>query len=165
MVVAVNVKSKALIPEVEELNISHNEDFIAHNTGNMDDADSTQAECIDMEITSELEPAIIQCNIPMSEEQQRCAEGINPTVQLLPNNYCDSLSNNLGEELALVNEKKFVCCTSKIKELFSFCLDRSCNMPLLEVKENFVGCVMEIRCRCKAGHVGDWQSSKAVKQV
>ena len=38
-------------------------------------------------------------------------------------------------------------------------------MPLVEVKENFVGCVLEIRWCCKAGHVGDWQSSKAVQQV
>ena len=51
--------------EIEELNISYNEYFIAHNTGNMDDVDtdSTQAECIDMEITSELEPATILCNV------------------------------------------------------------------------------------------------------
>lgn len=156
------------LSEIEELNISYNEYFIAHNTGNMDDVDtdSTQAECIDMEITSELEPATILCNVPiMSEEQQRCAEGINPTERLLSENYCDNLSNNLGEELTLVNDKKFVCSTSKIKELFSFCMDISCNMPLVEVKENFVGCVLEIRWRCKAGHVGDWQSSKAVQQV
>ncbi|CAB4019259.1 Hypothetical predicted protein [Paramuricea clavata] len=38
-------------------------------------------------------------------------------------------------------------------------------MPLTDVKESFVGCVLEIRWKCKAGHCGEWKSSKMVKKV
>ena len=65
----------------------------------------------------------------------------------------------------MIKENKFICSHSKISELFSFCMDRECNMPLDEVKERYVGCVLEIRWRCKAGHVGEWQGSEAVNRV
>ena len=56
---------------VKELNISYNEDFIAHDTVNVDDHQSNETKCVDMDITSELEPELIECNIPiMSQEQQ-----------------------------------------------------------------------------------------------
>ena len=44
-------------------------------------------------------------------------------------------------------------------------MDRQCNIPLVEVKERYVGCVLEIRWRCMSGHVGIWQSSEVVNQV
>ena len=52
-----------------------------------------------------------------------------------------------------------------MKELFNFCMDKGCNMPITEVFENFVGPALEIRWRCKAGHCGDWVSSKMVNRV
>lgn len=58
-----------------------------------------------------------------------------------------------------------MCSISKLKELFNFCMDKGCNMPITEVFEKFVGCTLEIRWRCKAGHCGDWVSSKMVNRV
>ena len=38
-------------------------------------------------------------------------------------------------------------------------------MPLTDVTKRFVGCTLEIRWRCKAGHCGDWFSSNMVSRV
>ena len=54
---------------------------------------------------------------------------------------------------------------SAIRELFSFCMDIDCKMPLVEVKERFVGCVLEITWKCLGGHCGKWKSSKAVNNI
>ena len=69
---------------------------------------------------------------------------------------------DLDEELNLVNENKFICLVSKIKELFLFCMVRGWKMPLVKLKEKIVGCVLEVHWCCKAGHHGDWQSSEVV---
>ena len=47
-----------------------------------------------------------------------------------------------------MNENKFICSMSTIRELFSFYFDVDCKMPLVEVNETFVGCVLEIRWKC-----------------
>ena len=118
-----------------------------------------------MDTSSPLEVGSIECNVPvMSPEQQSSIEGQNPSVKLLPPGY-EHFNNDLDEQLELVNDKKFVCSISMLRKLFSVCMDLDCNMPLVEVKETFVGCVLEIRWRCKAGHCGDWQSSKMINRV
>jgi hypothetical protein len=40
-----------------------------------------------------------------------------------------------------------------------------CQMSLVEVKETFGDCVLEIRWKCQAGHCDEWQSSKMVKKL
>jgi hypothetical protein len=129
----------------------------------------------------------IECNIPsMSYEQPDLVEGNNPLTRLLPAGYENCTVADIEEELSLVNEKKFICSMSSIQELFAFCMDidckmpltnvkesfvgcvleiRYCKMPLTNVKESFVGCVLEIRWKCKAGHCGEWKSSKMVKKL
>ena len=37
-----------------------------------------------------------------------------------------------------------MCSISKLKELFNFCMDKGCNMPITEVFEKFVGCTLEL---------------------
>ena len=130
-----------------------------------DDRETARLDCVDMDTSSPLEVGSIECNVPvMSPEQQSSIEGQNPSVKLLPPGYehCD---NYLDEQLELGNDKKFVCSISMLRKLFAVCMDLDCNMPLVEVKETFVGCVLEIRWRCKAGHRGDWQSSKMINRV
>jgi hypothetical protein len=83
----------------------------------------------------------------------------------LPSGYENEKAVNLKEELSLVNETKFICSMSSIRELFSFCMDVDCQMPLVEVKETFVGCVLEIRWKFQTGQCGEWQSSKMVKKI
>ena len=67
-----------------------------------------------------------------------------PPLRLLPSGYENEKAVNLKEGLSLLNETKFICSMSSIQELFSFCMDVDCQMPLVEVKETFVGCVLEI---------------------
>jgi hypothetical protein len=100
----------------------------------------------------------------MSPEQQVTMEGQNPTVRLLRPGY-ENEQTGLDEQLLLVNENKFICSMSTIRELFSFCFDVDCKMPSVEVNETFVGCVLEIRWKCQAGHCGDWHSSKRVNNI
>ena len=115
---------------VKELNISYNEDFIAHDTVNEDNHQSNETECVDMDITSEVEPVLTECNIPtMSQEKQNNIEGVIPPDRLISEKYYENMSKDLDEDLNLVNENKFIWSVSKIKELFLFCMDRGCKMP------------------------------------
>ena len=122
-----------------------------------------------MEITSELEE-IVELNVPVlsTEHRQGSIEQTEraSAIKLLPDNYLEPTSlNNANQEMKLVEEKKFLCCESELTELFEFCKDVDCNMPIVELTKNYVGCVLEIRWICKSGHRGDWQSSKIVSQV
>ena len=101
----------------------------------------------------------------MSYEQPDLVEGNDPLTRLLPAGNENRKVADIEEELSLVNEKKFICSMSSIQELFAFCMDIDCKMPLTDVKESFVGCVLQIRWKCKAGHCGEWKSSKMVKKL
>ena len=152
-------------PEMKKLNITYDDQFLEHESQNTDDPEVTQLECVDMEISSALPDPIIECNVPVQlhdELQMFDPDDDAGQETLLSDNYFKMLSENLDDDL--LEEKKFICSHSKIAELFSFCRDRECNMSL-EVKERYVGCVLEIRWRCKMGHVGEWQSSESVNRV
>ena len=69
----------------------------------------------------------------------------NPSIRLLSSGNENQKAVNLKDELSLVNETKFICGMSSIWELFSFCMDVDYQMPLVEVHETFVGCVLNIR--------------------
>lgn len=156
-------KHKTPMPEIENLEISYNKEFLSHDTGNTDDLESTSTELVEMDISacsSSLEPATIECNIPASS-----IEGASPPTRLLAHGYEDTLSNGFEKELHFVNDLKFVCSLSKIKKLFSYCMDSDCNMPMVEAKEKFIGCTLEVRWQCKAGHCGCWQSSEVVNNI
>ena len=106
---------------------------------------------------------MIECNVPVL--QPVLVEGNSPSIKLLPSGYENKKAVKLNDELSLVNVTKFICSMSSIRELFSFCMDVDCQMSLVEVKETFVGCVLEIRWKCQAGHCDEWQSSKMVKKL
>lgn len=150
------------LPGLRNLNISCSKDLFDHVP---DVAEETQVGCIDMEISSSLQVGEIECNVPvLSAEQQITMEGQNPSTVLLPPGYENEFTG-LDEQLSPVKEKKFICSMSAIRELFSFCMDIDCKMPLVEVKERFVGCVVEITWKCLGGHCGKWKSSKAVNNI
>ena len=117
-----------------------------------------------MDISSSINDLVpIECNIPVL--QPELVEGDTPSMRLLSSGYENRNATNLKEELLLVNETKFICSMSCIKDLLCFCMDVDCRMPLVEVKDTFVGCALEIRWKCLAGHRGEWQSSKMVNKV
>jgi hypothetical protein len=150
-----------VFPDFDRLDISCSKDSLDHEQGAID---TTQIGPIDMEISSTIDDlGSIECNVPVL--QPELVEGNSPSIRLLPSGYENEKAVNLKEELSLVNETKFICSMSSIRELFSFCMDVDCQMPLVEVKETFVGCVLEIRWKCQAGHCGEWQSSKMVKKL
>ena len=79
----------------------------------------------------------ITTNVPIiSDEQQENVEGGNPKTQILSQNYFENMAHmyNVSEELSIVNDKTFFCSVSKIKEPFHFCMDRDCNMPIVELR-------------------------------
>ncbi|CAB3990361.1 Hypothetical predicted protein [Paramuricea clavata] len=152
-----------LPPEFDQLNISCDKDFLDHEN---DGIDSTLIESVDMDTSSTEGLGSIECNIPsMSYEQPDLVEGNDPLTRLLLAGYENCKVADVDEELSLVNEKKFICSMSSMRELFAFCVDIDCKMPLTDVKESFVGCVLEIRWKCKVGHCGEWKSSKMVKKL
>ena len=131
--------------------MSCDEDFLNHDLEDINDHDTTSTEEVDMDISSTTTCGRIETNIPVMPAANRelLMEGVDQSVRSLPPGY----------------EKTFVCNISKLEELFNFCMDKGCNMPITEVFEKFVGCALEIRWRCKAGHCGDWVSSKMVNRV
>ena len=105
--------------ELNNLEISYDNAFLDHNEAE-NNLDSTNTECVEMDISAISETIDIQCNIPaMSLEQQGATGGNNENVPLLANGYEYKLATNIERELGWVNEKKFVCSRSKILELFS----------------------------------------------
>ena len=150
------------LPELQDLNSSCSKDIFDHVPGVVEE---TEAGGVDMEISSSLQAAEIQCDVPvLSPEQQITMEGQNPSTVLLNPGYENELTG-LDEHVSLVQEKKFICSMSTIRELFSFCMDIDCKMPLVEVKQKFVGCVLKIMWKCLGGHCGKWKSSKAVGNI
>ena len=84
-----------------------------------------------MEISNTIDDlGSIECNVPVL--QPELVEGNSPSIRLLPSGYENEKAMNLKEELSLVNETKFICSMSSIRELFSFCMDVDCQMPLVE---------------------------------
>lgn len=147
--------------DFDQFEISCYKDTLDHERGA---TDTTQIGPIDMEISGSIDDlGSIECNVPVL--QPELVEGNNPSIRLLPSGYENQKAVNLKDELSLVNETKFICGMSSIRELFYFCMDVDCRMPLVEVHETFVGCVLEIRWKCQAGHCGEWQSSKMVKKL
>ena len=152
-----------LPPHIDSLNTSYDKDFLDHE---QDAVDTTQIGPLDMDISSTEALGSIECDVPLlSSEPADSVEGNNPVVRLLSAGYDQEKASGLENEISQVNEKKFICSLSSIQELFSFCMDVSCKMPLVEVKERFVGCVLEIRWKCQAGHYGEWRSSKMVNKL
>lgn len=150
---------EGLLPEIGLLEISYNKDFIDHDT-EIGDHELTNTECVDMDISSPLVCRTIETDILTTS-----IEGGNPPTTLLHHGYDNTFADGLEQKLNLVKDHKFVCSLTKLKELFSFCMDSDCKMALIEVREKFIGCTVEIRWRCKAGHCGCWQSSKLVNNV
>jgi hypothetical protein len=129
-----------VFPDFDRLDISCNKDSLDHEQGAID---TTQIGPIDMEISSSIDYlGSIECNVPVL--QPELVEGNSPSIRLLPSGYENEKAVNLKEGHSLLNETKFICSMSSIQELFSFCMDVDCQMPLVEVKETFVGCVLEI---------------------
>lgn len=142
------------------LNISYDKDFLDHDH---DTVDTTEIGPVDMDTSSTQILGSIECNVPLLPDHE--VEGNNPAVRLLSAGYEKEKVAGFESELSHVNEKKFMCSMTSIREFFLFCMDVSCKMPLVEVKERFVGCVLEIRWKCQAGHCGDWRSSKMVNKL
>jgi hypothetical protein len=129
-----------VFPDFDRLDISCNKDSLDHEQGAID---TTQIGPVDMEISSSIDYlGSIECNVPVL--QPELVEGNSPSIRLLPSGYENEKAVNLKEGHSLLNETKFICNMSSIQELFSFCMDVDCQMPLVEVKETFVGCVLEI---------------------
>ena len=148
------------IQEFDHLEISCAKEFLDHDQDTME---TTQIGPVDMEISSSESIGTIECNVPViMPENADLVEGSNPLIRLLPAGYENERAEGVQDQLSLVNETKCMCSIERIRELFSFCKDIDCRMPLVEVKETFVGSVLEIRWKCLAGHVGEWQSSKRV---
>ena len=148
------------IQEFDHLEISCAKEFLDHDQDTME---TTQIGPVDMEISSSESIGTIECNVPViMPENADLVEGSNPLIRLLPAGYENERAEGVQDQLSLVNETKCMCSIERISEFFSFCKDIDCRMPLVEVKETFVGSVLEIRWKCLAGHVGEWQSSKRV---
>ena len=75
------------------------------------------------------------------------------------------MANDLSDEITVVKEKRFICDSTKVKELFKSCLEKDCNALIQNVKESFVGCALKIHWQCADGHSGDWHSSKVSKKL
>ena len=152
-----------LFPDFNNLNMSYDTDFLGHK---QDFIDSTQIGPVNMEISSTQDQGSIECDVPIVPvEHIDVVEGHSPSVRLLSVGYEKEKGIGLENEVSMVNENKFLCSISQIRELFSCCMDVDCKMPLIETSERFVGCVLEIRRKCKAGHCGEWQSSKMVRNL
>ena len=148
------------IQEFDHLEISSAKEFLNHD---QDTIETTQIGPVDMEISSSDSTGTIECNVPViMPENADLVEGSNPLIRLLPAGYENERAEGVQDQLSLVNETKCMCSIKRIWELFSFCKDIDCRMPLVEVKATFVGSVLEISWKCLAGHVGEWQSSKRV---
>ena len=148
------------IQEFDHLEISCAKEFLDHNQDTME---TTQIGPVDMEISSSESIGTIECNVPViMPENADLVEGSNPLIRLLPAGYENERAEGVQDQLSLVNETKCMCSIKRIRELFSFCKDIDCRMPLVKVKETFVGSVLEIRWKYLADHVGEWQSSKRV---
>ena len=86
-------------------------------------------------------------------------------VQLISESYHKDMAKHLADEIKLVNEKRFIFNVSKVKELFTSCLERKCNATMEYVQESFVGCAIKIIWQCINGHCGTWHSSEILKKV
>lgn len=150
-----------LLPDVRDLNMTCDKDLIEHEH---DASEKTHLSCVDMDISIPSDVGLIQLNIPaLSTEEFVAIESENTDIRLLPTDY--EKRSGLDQQLPLVSDKKFICSISCIVELFSFCMNVDCKMPLVEMKERFVGCVLEIRWKCQGGHCGEWHSSKMVNNL
>ena len=153
-----------LLPAVESLIVTYDGELMSHITQD-EDENKTVEEPVDMDL-SELGEIPIELDIPaISLTQQQTNQGLLQKETLLPDTYIEEVKESVGDKLDFVLERKLVCCSCRIEELFKCCMDRDCNMPVVDLKQNYVGCVLEVRWRCKAGHVEDWQSSKKVNNV
>ena len=139
---------------LKDLEISVDESFMEHVDDNIgaesDDNDMTCTETIEMDISSELEPSTIDLNVP---------------IPLLPQGYEAEYSNGIDKELSQIEEAKFVCSCSTVKELFTKCLKNSCQSNIVEMKESYVGCTLEMRWECQSGHSGILRSSDSINNI
>ena len=152
------------VENLEDLNMSYDNDFISHNYEDFKDSCDTVVEAVDMEITSELDVGTIETNIPAPSKEDMMVEANTDTTTLIPEDFVRQASSNVNSELVQVNERRFICSITKLNELFSFCMDIDFRMPVF-VRERFVGSSLKINWRCKSGHEGDWHSSSQVKKV
>ena len=139
------------IPAIDQLDISHDDDFLAH-TSKTDkyEHNSTSTEDVDMDITSQLELDTIEVNVP---------------VKLLRENYHRDMAEDLADVMKLVNEQRFICNVSKVKELFILCREKDCSATVESIQESSVGCTLKIIRKCRNGHCGTWHSSESIKKV
>ena len=115
--------------DLENLQISFDYDFMEHIGDNVgtdcDVFNLTNPECVEMNITSELDPKEIELNVPITD----LFETEKP---LLPEGYERSLcTSGIEKELHQALERKFICSRTKLKELFTTCLNPDCSSALV----------------------------------
>ena len=99
-----------LLSGVEALDISYDQYLMSHETNENPKVDCTQTECVDMEITSELEEQTFELNVPVMsvdhvQDSMEGSERASPNIQLLPDNYLEHTSlSNANKEMRLVKE-------------------------------------------------------------
>ena len=127
-----------LFPDFNNLNMSYDRNFIDHE---QDAIDSTQIGPVDVDISSTQDQGSLECSVAIvPAEHVDVVEGHSPSVRLLSIDYENENEIGLENEVSMVNENKFLCSMTKIRELFSCCMDVDCKMPLVETSERFVGC-------------------------
>ena len=149
--------------DLQNLQMSFDQDFMEHiddNVGTDSDVfNLTNPECVQMDITSELDPKEIELNVPVTD----LFETEKP---LLPEGYERSLcTSGIEKELLQAVETKFICSRTKLKELFTTCLNPDCGSALVELNETFIKCTLEMRWKYMSDHTGMWQSSESIGNV
>ena len=149
------------------MNVSYDDELLLHEHSNDDmhtcsSGHVTTHDILDMDVSS-TSIREIETNIP--ENFQDTVEGLSPAKILLQQNYVKLYAPNLEAQLNIAKDRKFLCSYSKIKSLFHFCHETGCGITFDEVKEKWIGCTLEIRWKCGAGHCGEWFSSHQVNRV
>ena len=149
------------------MNVSYDDELLLHEHSNDDmhtcsSGHVTTNDILDMDVSSTSRREI-ETNIP--DNFQDTVEGLSPAKILLQQNYVKLYAPNLEAQLNIAKDRKFVCSYSKIKSLFHFCHETGCGITFDEVKEKWIGCTLEIRWKCGAGHCGEWFSSHQDNRV
>ena len=137
-----------------------------------------QTQSVDMDVSTIVDTPIEE-NVPLTLIRRFSAfndpatrnvliQNVNPKRRLLQPGYEQHIAESMGVTAKfqdIVKEERFICNKGKILELFKYCDVPSCKSSLVQVKSKKVGSALEIKWRCKNGHVGDWSSCDKIRGI
>ena len=155
---------------LENLDVISDTSYIEHSmheeVGDLHEATTTTAVDMDIPFSQEVDNKEIEINVPVTTFSIEVGiEGALPTTRLLPDGYEKKHLDKLKHELEKVEDVKFVCSKSCVLDLFKFCLNQSCDAPIVNLKDTYTGCTLQMNWNCSNGHKGVWASSPSVNRI